>query len=163
MIAGKSHPADDEGKRLIQQLVQFAQQPELRQRIVFLPDYDMDMAQMLYPGLDVWLNKPLRPLQACGTSGMKAAINGSLNLSILDGWWPSTPAMDHGWAIPSADTAGDAAERDALEATSMYELMEHRVAPRYYERVGEGSPRGGCAASGTPSRPCLPGSPPTAW
>ena len=87
VIAGKSHPADDEGKRLIQKLVQFADDPEVRQRIVFLPNYDIGMAQQLYPGCDVWLNNPLRPLEACGTSGMKAALNGALNLSILDGWW----------------------------------------------------------------------------
>ena len=87
VIAGKSHPADDEGKRLIQQLVEFSQEADVRERIVFLPNYDIGMAQLLYPGTDVWLNNPLRPLEACGTSGMKAALNGSLNLSILDGWW----------------------------------------------------------------------------
>jgi alpha-glucan phosphorylase-like protein len=87
LIAGKSHPADDLGKRLIQQLVQFADDPRVRHRIAFLPNYDIEMAQVLYPGCDVWLNNPLRPLEACGTSGMKAALNGGLNLSILDGWW----------------------------------------------------------------------------
>ncbi|RXZ70487.1 alpha-glucan family phosphorylase [Agromyces albus] len=141
VIAGKSHPADDEGKRLIQQLVQFAQQPELRERIVFLPDYDMGMAEMLYPGCDVWLNNPLRPLEACGTSGMKAAMNGALNLSILDGWWAEYAGDDYGWVIPSADAAGDATERDALEAAALYDLLEHRVATRYYERDGDGVPR----------------------
>jgi starch phosphorylase len=140
VIAGKSHPADDEGKRLIQQLVQFAQQPELRERIVFLPDYDMGMAELLYPGCDVWLNNPLRPLEACGTSGMKAAMNGALNLSILDGWWAEYAGDDYGWVIPSADAAGDAGERDALEAAALYELLEHRVATRYYERDGDGVP-----------------------
>ncbi|GAA1813370.1 alpha-glucan family phosphorylase [Agromyces neolithicus] len=140
VIAGKSHPADDEGKRLIQQLVQFAQQPELRDRIVFLPDYDIGMAQVLYPGCDVWLNNPLRPLEACGTSGMKAAMNGALNLSILDGWWAEFAGDDYGWVIPSADAAGDARERDALEAAALYELLEHHVAPRYYERDGDGVP-----------------------
>ncbi len=87
VIAGKSHPADDGGKRLIQELVEFSQSPDVRERIVFLPDYDIGMAQLLYPGCDVWLNNPLRPFEACGTSGMKAALNGGLNLSILDGWW----------------------------------------------------------------------------
>ena len=140
VIAGKSHPADDEGKRLIQQLVQFAQQPELRERIVFLPDYDMGMAELLYPGCDVWLNNPLRPLEACGTSGMKAAMNGALNLSILDGWWAEYAGDDYGWVIPSADAAGDAGERDALEAAALYELLEHRVATRYYERDADGVP-----------------------
>jgi starch phosphorylase len=140
VIAGKSHPADDEGKRLIQQLVQFAQQPELRDRIVFLPDYDMGMAEVLYPGCDVWLNNPLRPLEACGTSGMKAAMNGALNLSILDGWWAEFAGDDYGWVIPSADAAGDAGERDALEAAALYDLLEHRVAPQYYERDADGVP-----------------------
>ncbi|WP_207457101.1 alpha-glucan family phosphorylase [Desertivibrio insolitus] len=140
VIAGKSHPADDEGKRLIQQLVQFASDPEVRQRIVFLPNYDIGMAQLLYPGTDVWLNNPLRPLEACGTSGMKAALNGSLNLSILDGWWNEFYDGENGWAIPSADAAGDAAERDALEAESLYDLIENQIAPRYYDRDADGVP-----------------------
>ncbi|WP_158863768.1 alpha-glucan family phosphorylase [Leifsonia sp. AG29] len=140
VIAGKSHPADDEGKRLIQKLVQFASEPEIRQRMVFLPDYDIGMAQLLYPGTDVWLNNPLRPLEACGTSGMKAALNGALNLSILDGWWNEFYDGDNGWAIPSADAAGDGAERDALEAEAMYDLIEHQIAPRFYERNGDDVP-----------------------
>ena len=140
VIAGKSHPADDEGKRLIQRLVEFAADPELRQRIVFLPNYDIGMARVLYPGTDVWLNNPLRPLEACGTSGMKAALNGSLNLSILDGWWAEFYDGENGWAIPSADSAGDAAERDKLEANSMYDLIEHQIAPRFYDRTDGGVP-----------------------
>ncbi len=140
VIAGKSHPADDEGKRLIQKLVQFAADPEIRTRMVFLPDYDIGMAQLLYPGTDVWLNNPLRPLEACGTSGMKAALNGALNLSILDGWWNELYDGENGWAIPSADAAGDGAERDALEAEALYDLIEHQIAPRFYERDGDGVP-----------------------
>jgi len=140
VVAGKSHPADDEGKRLIQQLVEFAQDPEVRGRIVFLPNYDISMAQLLYPGCDVWLNNPLRPFEACGTSGMKAALNGSLNLSILDGWWNEYYDERNGWAIPSADSAGDAAERDALEAAALYDLLEHQIAPRYYDRGEDGVP-----------------------
>jgi starch phosphorylase len=140
VIAGKSHPADDEGKRLIQKLVQFASEPEIRARMVFLPDYDIGMAQQLYPGTDVWLNNPLRPLEACGTSGMKAALNGALNLSILDGWWNEFYDGENGWAIPSADAAGDGAERDALEAEAMYDLIEHQIAPRFYDRDGDGVP-----------------------
>jgi len=140
VIAGKSHPADDEGKRLIQKLVQFASEADIRQRMVFLPDYDIGMAQLLYPGTDVWLNNPLRPLEACGTSGMKAALNGALNLSILDGWWNEFYDGENGWAIPSADAAGDGAERDALEAEAMYDLIEHQIAPRFYERDGDGVP-----------------------
>ena len=140
VIAGKSHPADDEGKRLIQKLVEFSMEPEVRGRIVFLPNYDIGMAQRLYPGTDIWLNNPLRPLEACGTSGMKAALNGSLNLSILDGWWAEYFDDENGWAIPSADSAGDAAERDELEAASMYDLIEHQIAPRFYDRGADGVP-----------------------
>jgi starch phosphorylase len=134
VIAGKSHPADDEGKRLIQRLIEFSSKPDVRKRIVFLPNYDIAMAKLLYPGTDVWLNNPLRPLEACGTSGMKAALNGSLNLSILDGWWAEFYDEENGWAIPSADAAGDAAERDKLEADSLYDLIEHQIAPRFYDR-----------------------------
>ena len=141
VVAGKSHPADDEGKRLIQRLVEFSNDPEVRGRIVFLPNYDIGMAKVLYPGTDVWLNNPLRPLEACGTSGMKAALNGSLNLSILDGWWAEFSDEKNGWAIPSADSAGDAAERDALEAASLYDLIENQVAPRFYERDAHGVPQ----------------------
>ncbi len=140
VIAGKSHPADDEGKRLIQRLVEFASEPEVRRRIVFLPNYDIGMAKVLYPGTDVWLNNPLRPLEACGTSGMKAALNGSLNLSILDGWWAEFYDEENGWAIPSADSAGDGAERDKLEAESLYDLIEHQIAPRFYDRDEHGIP-----------------------
>jgi starch phosphorylase len=140
VIAGKSHPADDEGKRLIQRLVEFAAELDVRERIVFLPNYDIAMAKLLYPGTDVWLNNPLRPLEACGTSGMKAALNGSLNLSILDGWWAEFYDEENGWAIPSADSAGDGAERDKLEADSMYDLIEHQIAPRFYDRGDDGVP-----------------------
>lgn len=141
VIAGKSHPADDGGKQLIQRLVQFASAPELRERIVFLPNYDIAMARLLYPGTDIWLNNPLRPLEACGTSGMKAALNGSLNLSILDGWWNEYYDGENGWAIPTADAAGDGAERDKLEANAMYDLIEHQIAPRFYDRDEQGIPR----------------------
>ena len=140
VIAGKSHPADEEGKRLIQRIVQFAADPALRTKIAFLPDYNIGMAQLMYPGTDVWLNNPLRPLEACGTSGMKAALNGVLNLSILDGWWPEYYDGNNGWAIPTADAAGDAAERDRLEADALYELIEHQVAPKFYDRNADGVP-----------------------
>ena len=108
VIAGKAHPADDGGKRLIQQMVRFADSAAVRHRIVFLPDYDMAMARYLVWGCDVWLNNPLRPLEACGTSGMKAALNGGLNLSILDGWWDEWFDGENGWAIPTADGVADA-------------------------------------------------------
>jgi starch phosphorylase len=141
VVAGKAHPADDSGKRLVQELVRFADDPRVRHRIVFLPDYGMAMAQKLYPGCDVWLNNPLRPLEACGTSGMKAALNGCLNLSVLDGWWDEWYAPDFGWAIPTADGAGtDPDHRDDVEAAALYDLIEQRVAPRFYERGPGGLP-----------------------
>lgn len=141
VVAGKAHPADDSGKRLVQELVRFADDPRVRHRIVFLPDYGMAMAQKLYPGCDVWLNNPLRPLEACGTSGMKAALNGCLNLSVLDGWWDEWFEPDFGWAIPTADgSALDEDRRDDLEANALYELIEDRVAPRFYDHGGAGLP-----------------------
>ncbi|MFI1963739.1 alpha-glucan family phosphorylase [Streptomyces pathocidini] len=135
VVAGKAHPADDSGKRLVQELVKFSDDPRVRHRVVFLPDYGMGMAQKLYPGCDVWLNNPLRPLEACGTSGMKAALNGALNLSVLDGWWDEWYEPDFGWAIPTADgTATSEERRDDLEAIALYRLLEERVAPRFYDR-----------------------------
>lgn len=141
VVIGKAHPADDGGKRLVRELVRFADDPRVRHRIVFLPDYGMAMAQKLYPGCDVWLNNPLRPLEACGTSGMKAALNGCLNLSVLDGWWDEWFEPDFGWAIPTADgLAVDEDRRDDLEAGALHELIEDRIAPRFYDRGGEGLP-----------------------
>ena len=141
IIAGKAHPADDGGKRLIQQMVQFADDPAVRHRIVFLPDYDMAMARALVQGCDVWLNNPLRPLEACGTSGMKSALNGGLNLSIRDGWWDEWYDGADGWAIPSADGVEDPERRDVLESSALYELLAHTVAPRFYDTGPDGLPR----------------------
>ncbi|MBQ0984580.1 alpha-glucan family phosphorylase [Streptomyces sp. F63] len=141
VVAGKAHPADDSGKRLVQELVRFADDPRVRHRIVFLPDYGMAMAQRLYPGCDVWLNNPLRPLEACGTSGMKAALNGCLNLSVLDGWWDEWYEPDFGWAIPTADDPATGEDRrDDLEAHALYELLEQRVAPLFHDRGPDGLP-----------------------
>ncbi len=140
VIAGKAHPADEGGKRLIQEVVRFADEHDVRHRIVFLPNYDIAMAQPLYPGCDVWLNNPLRPYEACGTSGMKAALNGALNLSILDGWWDEWYDGDNGWAIPSADGIVDHDARDDLEATSLYDLIESQIAPRFYDHDADGVP-----------------------
>jgi len=107
---------------------------------VFLPDYDMSMARYLYWGCDVWLNNPLRPLEACGTSGMKSALNGGLNLSIRDGWWDEFYDGENGWAIPTADGVTNPDRRDALEADALYELVETTVAPRFYDRGEDGVP-----------------------
>jgi len=140
VIAGKSHPADEGGKKLIQEIVRFADAHDVRHRIVFLPNYDIAMAQPLYPGCDVWLNNPLRPYEACGTSGMKAALNGGLNLSILDGWWDEWYDGNNGWAIPSADGIDDPDRRDDIEATALYDLIENEVAVRFYDEDAEGVP-----------------------
>ncbi|WNG91590.1 alpha-glucan family phosphorylase [Mycobacterium sp. ITM-2016-00318] len=140
IVAGKSHPADEGGKALIQQVVRFADRPEVRHRIAFLPDYDMSMARPLYYGCDVWLNNPLRPLEACGTSGMKSALNGGLNLSIRDGWWDEWYDGENGWEIPTADGLADDGRRDDLEAAALYSLVERSVAPKFYDRDERGVP-----------------------
>jgi starch phosphorylase len=139
VFAGKAHPADDVGKEMIRQIVQFSRQPDVRHRIVFVEDYDIAVARMLYQGCDVWLNNPRRPQEACGTSGEKAALNGALNCSILDGWWDEMFNGENGWAISSAEGLEDLARRDVVEANSLYEILEHQVVPLYYERV-EGGP-----------------------
>jgi starch phosphorylase len=142
IIAGKAHPADEGGKRLIQQMVRFTDDPRVRGRIVFLPDYDMEMARSLVRGCDVWLNNPLRPLEACGTSGMKAALNGGLNLSVRDGWWDEWYDGANGWEIPSADGVPDPDRRDELEASALYELLGNSVAPLFYDADDTGVPAG---------------------
>lgn len=154
VIAGKSHPADEAGKRMIQELVHFTDDPEVRHRIVFLPNYDMAMARTLFPGCDVWLNNPLRPLEACGTSGMKAALNGALNLSVLDGWWDEMYDGGNGWAIPTAPEGASPEERDTLEASALYALIENTVAPRFYGQEDNQS-----AGSAGPSAPSGDGVP----
>ncbi len=140
VIAGKAHPADDGGKELVQQIVRFADRADVRHRIVFLPDYDIGMARYLYGGCDVWLNNPLRPLEACGTSGMKSALNGGLNLSIRDGWWDEMYDGENGWAIPTADGVLDPDRRDDLEAQAFYELVEKQVRARFYDVDSRGIP-----------------------
>jgi len=141
VIAGKAHPADDGGKALIQQMVRFTDDAAVRHRIVFLPDYDMALARRMVQGCDVWLNNPLRPLEACGTSGMKAALNGALNLSVLDGWWDEWFDRENGWAIPSADSVADPHRRDEVEAAALYDLLGRSVAPTFYDRDADGLPR----------------------
>jgi starch phosphorylase len=116
VFAGKAHPADDAGKEMIRQIVQFARQPDVRHRVVFLEDYDIGVARMLYQGCDLWLNNPRRPLEACGTSGQKAALNGALNCSVLDGWWDEMFDGENGWAVPSVEHHHDLTRRDEIEA-----------------------------------------------
>jgi glycogen phosphorylase len=142
VIAGKAHPADEGGKRLIQQMVRFSDSELVRRRIVFLPDYDMALARYLVQGCDVWLNNPLRPLEASGTSGMKVALNGGLNLSVRDGWWDEWYDGGNGWEIPTADGVADQGRRDELEASALYELIGKSVAPLFYDTDQGGIPGG---------------------
>jgi starch phosphorylase len=141
VFAGKAHPADDDGKEMIRQIVTWAAELGVRHRFVFLDDYDIAVARTLYQGADVWLNTPRRPQEACGTSGMKAALNGTINCSILDGWWDELFDGDNGWAIASAEDRHDLEDRDRLEADSLFDLLEHQIVPLFHDRVG-GVPRG---------------------
>ena len=141
IFAGKSHPADESGKELIRQITAFAADPEVRHRFVFVEDYDIAVARALIHGSDVWLNNPRRPQEACGTSGMKAALNGGLNLSILDGWWDEAFDGENGWAISSAEHIEDLALRDEVEAGSLFDLLEHQVVPLFYDRFQGPVPR----------------------
>ncbi|RMG47278.1 MAG: alpha-glucan family phosphorylase [Acidobacteria bacterium] len=142
LFAGKAHPADREGQDLIAQLYRHAQSDEFRGRIVFLENYDLRIARALVQGVDVWLNTPRPPLEACGTSGQKAAANGVLNASVGDGWWLEAAAENAGWTIgPPPDANLDEAARDEQDAASLYSLLENEIAPLFYERDGEGLPR----------------------
>ena len=142
VFAGKAHPADDLGKALIRDLIHFASDPSVRHRFVFVDDYDIALARYMYQGCDVWLNNPRRPQEACGTSGMKAAMNGALNCSILDGWWDECFDGTNGWAITSAESETDIDRRDEIEANSLFELLEHQIVPLYYQRTEGPNPRG---------------------
>jgi starch phosphorylase len=134
IFAGKAHPRDNEGKELIKQLFQFASKPEVRDKIVFLEDYDMHLARHLIQGAHVWLNTPRRPLEACGTSGMKAAINGVLNVSILDGWWCEGYSEDSGWRIGNGEEYEDHGYQDTVESQALYNVLENEVIPCFYDR-----------------------------
>ncbi len=141
VFAGKAHPADEAGKEMIRQIVAFSSDAEVRHRVVFVDDYDIAVARALYQGADVWLNNPRRPQEACGTSGMKSALNGGLNLSILDGWWHEMFDGDNGWAISSAEDVDDIERRDELEASALFDLLERQVVPLFYETYGGPVPR----------------------
>ena len=142
IFAGKAHPADLEGQQLIERIFRLAQSPEFRGKVVFLEDYDMYVGRILVQGVDVWLNNPRRPLEASGTSGQKAAVNGALNLSILDGWWIEGYAPELGWAIGRLESLGDDERQDAEDAASLYDALEHEVVPLYFQRDADGVPRG---------------------
>ncbi|MBI4717879.1 MAG: alpha-glucan family phosphorylase [Planctomycetes bacterium] len=142
VYAGKAHPRDEGGKSLIREIVRLTGRPEFRRRIVFLEDYDQTVARYMVQGVDVWLNTPRRPLEASGTSGMKAALNGALNLSILDGWWDEAYTPDVGWAIGNGEEYQDLDYQDRLEAATLYDLLERDVVPLFYTRGADGLPRG---------------------
>jgi starch phosphorylase len=141
VMAGKAHPADRPGQALIRHIFQLSQEPDLRGRVVFLEDYDIRVGRMLVQGVDVWLNNPLKPMEASGTSGMKAAMNGVLNLSVSDGWWPEGYTGDNGWTIESNESLREEWERDQADALALYQKLEDEVVPAFYDRDEEGLPR----------------------
>ena len=141
VFAGKAHPRDDLGKDLIRQLVHFGADPDLRTRLVFVEDYDIDIAKALYAGVDVWLNTPRRPHEACGTSGEKAVLNGALHCSTLDGWWDEMYDGENGFAIGSADDHDDIGQQDSADAQSVFDVIEHMIVPMFYDRSTGPLPR----------------------
>jgi starch phosphorylase len=140
IIAGKAHPADDAGKALIQEWVHFIRRPETRPHATFLSDYDMLLTERLVQGVDVWINTPRRPWEACGTSGMKVLVNGGINLSELDGWWAEAYTPEVGWALGDGQEHGDDPAWDAAEADALYDLLEREVIPEFYTRDQSGIP-----------------------
>jgi starch phosphorylase len=140
IIAGKAHPADLAGQALIQKWIQFIRQPAVRPHAIFLSDYDMHLTERLVQGVDVWLNTPRRPWEACGTSGMKVLVNGGINLSELDGWWAEAYVPDLGWALGDGQEHGDDPAWDAAEAVTLYERLEREVVPEFYARDAQGIP-----------------------
>ena len=140
LFAGKAHPADSEGKDLIKQIVHFARDAGVRRKVVFLENYDMNVARYLVQGVDVWLNTPRRPYEASGTSGMKAAANGVLNCSILDGWWVEGYAADLGWAIGRGESYTDTGYQDHVEGQALYDILEKQIIPLFYQRGVENTP-----------------------
>ena len=140
IIAGKAHPADQAGQALIQEWTHFIRRPEVRPHVIFLSDYDMLLTEHLVQGVDVWLNTPRRPWEACGTSGMKVLVNGGINLSELDGWWAEAYTPEVGWALGDGREHGDDPAWDAAEAEALYDLLEREVVPEFYTRDSNGIP-----------------------
>ncbi len=141
IFAGKAHPADRPGQRVIQEIFQRSRSPQLRGRVFILEDYDIRVGRFLVQGVDVWLNNPRRPLEASGTSGMKAAQNGVPNISVLDGWWDEGYTGDNGWAIGGRETDPDEAAQDWSDAQDLYRLLETELIPAWYDRDKAGVPR----------------------
>ena len=141
IFAGKAHPKDTEGKEIIRQIIHFANQRDVRRRIVFLEDYDINVARFLVRGVDVWLNNPRRPMEASGTSGMKAAVNGALNMSTLDGWWCEGYTPEVGWVIGATEDYDDSGYQDVVESQAIYNILENEVVPLFYTRSADKLPR----------------------
>jgi starch phosphorylase len=141
VFAGKAHPADRPGQRVIQEIFQRSRSPQLRGRVFILEDYDMRIARFLVQGVDVWLNNPRRPLEASGTSGMKAAMNAVVNVSVLDGWWDEGFEGDNGWAIGGREMNPDEGAQDWADAQDLYRLLEEEIIPAYYDRDANGIPK----------------------
>ncbi len=139
-MAGKAHPADQAGQALIQEWTHFIRRPEARPHVIFLSDYDMLLTEQLVQGVDVWLNTPRRPWEACGTSGMKVLVNGGINLSELDGWWAEAYTPEVGWALGDGQEHDDDPAWDAIEAEALYDLLEREVIPEFYTRDEQGIP-----------------------
>ena len=156
IFAGKAHPKDNPGKELIRQIIHFERQPEVRRRMVFIEDYDMVVARYLVQGVDVWLNTPRRPLEASGTSGMKASVNGAINLSVLDGWWVEAYNANTGWAIGRGEEYGDETYQDEVESNALYDLLEKELVPLFYNRGADGLPRGWISKMKTSMREICP-------
>ncbi len=141
IFAGKAHPRDDEGKKLIQQIISLVRRDDFRRKIVFVEEYDMTVARYLVQGVDLWLNTPRRLMEASGTSGMKAAANGVLNMSILDGWWDEAYSPGIGWAIGRGENYDDSTYQDQIEAEAIYDLLEQEIIPLFYDRGVDKIPR----------------------
>lgn len=142
LFAGKAHPADIKGKAMIKELIDFARENQVEDRFVFIENYDINIARHLVQGVDIWLNNPIKPNEASGTSGMKAGMNGVLNLSILDGWWPECYNKKNGWSIDTGEDIKDPQLRDKLEANKIYDLLENKILPLYYDQDQNGLPKG---------------------
>jgi glycogen phosphorylase len=142
IIAGKAHPEDTPAKGLIREIIQMTRDEDLKGKVVFLEDYDMNVGRWLVSGVDVWLNTPRRNLEACGTSGMKVVFNGGLNCSILDGWWDEAYTPRAGWAIGRGEEYADNEYQDEVESNALYDLLEKEIVPKFYERDRDGIPRG---------------------
>jgi starch phosphorylase len=157
IIAGKAHPADNAGKQVIREILHFAREADVRHNVIYIEDYDMNVARYMVQGVDCWLNNPRRPMEASGTSGMKSALNGGLNISILDGWWCEAAEMGpNGWSIGQGESYTSPEEQDAVESEALYEILEQEVSPCFYDRHGDSFSRAWLHRMKTAIRTCAP-------